>query len=344
MAACSRATPSASPTTAPPDTGLPQQASPTAPVKNTEVLPPTVTPTALASRVILVIPPGADATQAGLVQSALASLAEQSGYVLQVLPALTPADLTADVRVVVVLPPDPGVANLVAAAPAVQFLAIGIPGLQAAGNLSLLAAQGERPDQQGFLAGYLAAVITNDWRVGVISSQDTPAGKSSRQGFLNGVIYYCGLCRPSFPPFQQYPLYADVPSSTGQIDWRAAADNLISRAVQTVFVAPTANDPDLLDYLVQAGVNIIGVSAPTNKAQARWVASVQSDLAKGIQDLWPVLLKGQSGGEQATPLVITNVNPQLLSPGRQVWIQETLADLVAGRIDTGVDPQTGDPR
>jgi hypothetical protein len=39
-----------------------------------------------------------------------------------------------------------------------------------------------------------------------------------------------------------------------------------------------------------------------------------------------------------------NVNPDLVSPGRQQLVEAMLADLRVGFIDTGVDPQTGESR
>jgi hypothetical protein len=43
-------------------------------------------------------------------------------------------------------------------------------------------------------------------------------------------------------------------------------------------------------------------------------------------------------------LTLLDVNPALFSPGKQRLAQETLDDLLAGFIDTGVDPVTGESR
>jgi hypothetical protein len=40
--------------------------------------------------------------------------------------------------------------------------------------------------------------------------------------------------------------------------------------------------------------------------------------------------------------VLEDANPALFSPGRQQLVEETLSEMLAGRIDTGVDPQTGE--
>ena len=156
--------------------------------------PPTDTPqpspTPEPGAVILLAPPGAAPGLVGTMETVIAELAEADGLVVHTRSEMTEADWDADVRVVVVLPPDPGVGALAAAHPDTQFLAVGVPDLEAMDNLSVLGAQGERLDRQGFLAGYLAAVITPDWRVGVIGRADTPSGAAAQAGFTNGAIFY----------------------------------------------------------------------------------------------------------------------------------------------------------
>jgi hypothetical protein len=257
---------------------------------------------------------------------------------------MTDADFEADVRLVVALTPDPGVASLAAAHPGTQFLALGAPGLEPMENLSVSGAQGERPDRQGFLAGYLAAVITPDWRVGVISRSDTPSGLAAQGGFVNGSIFYCGLCRPAYPPFFQYPVVAGVVGGAGPADQQAAADALISNAVQTAYVAPGAGDESLLGYLAEAGLAIIGSAPPPPQIQSRWVATIQVDWAAAVRAAWPQLVSGDGGLVLEGVLQFTNRNEDLFSPGRQIYVERMLEDLLDGYIDTGIDPSTGDPR
>ena len=78
-------------------------------------------------------------------QKTVYDLAQANGMRYQLLNTLTIADITLagpDLKIVVVFPPDPGLAALVTAAPSVQFLAVGIPGLATAPNLSTVGADG----------------------------------------------------------------------------------------------------------------------------------------------------------------------------------------------------------
>jgi hypothetical protein len=305
---------------------------------------PQPSPTPEPALAILLAPPGSDASLVESLQPVIVELAEGDGLVAQTRSELMDADWEADVRLVVALPPDPGLGALAASHPGTHFLALGVPGLEPAGNLSVLAVGGARPDRQGFLAGYLAAVITPDWRVGVISRTDTSAGVAVQGGFVNGAIFYCGLCRPAYPPFYQYPVVAGVVSGASQAEQQAAADVLIGNAVQTVFVAPGAGDEGLLNYLAEAGVNIIGSAPPPDQVRSRWVASIQADWAAALRAAWPQLIRGQGNMELESALQLTDRNENLFSPGRQLYVERMLEDLLAGYIDTGIDPSTGDPR
>jgi hypothetical protein len=302
------------------------------PVAATTVPPATITPTTLPERVVLLVPNGADPGLAGSLQTLLTKLSAQSGLQLQILPGLTAAELTAEVRIVVALPPDSGIAALAAAAPKTQFLAIGIPGLSAANNLNQIGAQGIRPDQQAFLAGYIASTITQDWREGALVLKDSGAG----QAFLNGAIFYCGLCRPATPPFYQYPLYQDLAPGASQVEQQAAADYLLQYMVKTVYIGPGVGDDALLNYLAQAGVNIIGVTTPPAELQPHWIATLNTDLEGAVSELWPKLVQGEAISSPNLPLLITNNNPDLLSAGKVNMFNKISLDLTEGFIDTGV--------
>jgi basic membrane lipoprotein Med (substrate-binding protein (PBP1-ABC) superfamily) len=127
------------------------------------------------------------------LQNALNDIVTQAGLQWQVRQELTPEDMVPAIEMVVAVPPDVGLAELVAVAPDTQFVALDIPDLPPAANLTTISTQGGRPDQQGFIAGEITAMLSEDWRVGAISLSDTTEGRSARSGFVNGVVYFCGL-------------------------------------------------------------------------------------------------------------------------------------------------------
>lgn len=304
---------------------------------------PSATPTAQPPRAVLLASPASDPALVSALQPILADLAAQSGLDFQTKASLSPDEIEG-LRLVVALPPDPGLAQLAAAAPKVQFLGVGITGLQAKDNISKVDIQGGRPDQQAFLAGYLAAVITSDWRIGVIGLQGAPAGKVASQAFTNGAVFFCGLCRPVAPPFVQYPVSVELPSNAGQAEQQAAAESLASQGVNTVFIAPEVQSQALLEALAQKKMGLIGTVPPPAGVKDHWVASIQSNWLDAVRQAWPSLLQGKGGVSLSAPLKLETPNPALLSPGRQRLVEQTLADLSAGFVDTGVDPATGERR
>lgn len=337
LSACGTVIPTANPTFTP-------SPSLTATTTPTPTLMPTSTPQ--PPMAVLLAISGADQAQVSSLQTNLNDIILRAGLRWQVRQQLTENDLIPSLRLVVALPPDPGLAELVASAPDTQFLALGIPGLEAAPNLTSIGADGNRPDQLGFIAGVIAAMLSADWRVGVISLSDTVAGRAARTGFLNGVVYFCGLCRPAHPPFYEYPLYIELPSTASTVEWQEAANYMVDHAAATVYVYPGAGDETMLSILATAKVNIISSGDPPQAARSSWVVSLTTDPLPLIQSQVEGLLDGSISGGQSlvVPIQFTQVNPALFTPGKQRLAELILSDLQAEYIDTGVDLTTGEFR
>jgi hypothetical protein len=283
---------------------------------------------------VLLAAPEADLTMVEALQSSLSQSIPEAGFRFQVRPSLSIETVEADnIKWVIALPPAPGLGEIVSTLPHVRFLAIGIEGLDPAPNLSLIGAGGERYDQQGFLAGYLAAVITPDWRVGVISTTDTEAGQLARRSFITGAKFYCGFCSPTYPPFQEYPLYTQLSAGASVAEWQSAADYLIQRGVSTVYVVPGAGGHELLSYLAQSGLKIIGGELPPENVRESWVATLGFSKLAPFYGFWPEFVQGVDGQSIAVSLGLSEVNPLLLSPGKQRLIEEMLIEVQAGYIE-----------
>jgi hypothetical protein len=306
----------------------------------------TPTPTSPAPVAVLLAAPEADQALVRSLQTSLNDSVSDAGVRWQLRQQLTPQDLPPELRLVVAVPPDPGLAQLVASAPDTQFLAIGISGLEAAPNLTTIGATGDRPDQQGFIAGVIAAMLSEDWRVGVISQSDTVGGRAARTGFFNGVTYFCGLCRPAHPPFYNYPLYVELPSSASSVEWQEAANYMVDHDALSVYVYPGAGDEAMLSILAQGGIHIISSGEPPQTASENWVVSLTTDPLPLIQDEVEGLLSGNlhGGSSLIVPIQFTNINPNLFTPGKQNLAEQVLNDLQEGFIDTGVDLATGENR
>jgi hypothetical protein len=309
---------------------------------------PTSTPTSTPQppMAVLLAPSGADPSVVKSLQTSLNDIVTGQGLRWQVRQSLSTGDLIPALHLVVALPPDPGITSLASLAPETQFLALGISGLEPAANITLVDLAGNRPDRQGFIAGVLAAMLAPDWRVGVISLADTVEGRSARTGFLNGVEYFCGLCRPLHPPYYEYPLYFELPLTASAPEWQEAANYMVDHFAQAVYVFPGAGDEAMLSVLANGGVKIIGSGQPPESIASSWVVSLTTDPLPLIQAHVEGLLNGTfSGGlSLAVPIEFSHVNPVLFTPGKQRLTGEVLSDLQEDFIDTSVDLTTGENR
>jgi hypothetical protein len=312
----------------------------------TATLIPTITPTSTpaAPLVILVLPADMDPTQSNLYQTTVYDLAQAAGYRFQVRNTLTVTDLDPSLKIVVVLPPDPGILPLAAAAPQAQFLAVNIPGITPAGNISVIGSQ-SRPDLVGFLFGYVSAMITTEdnYRIGMIMPQGDPNAQIAFAAFRNGMIYYCGLCPKTYYYFDiygnslDYPQLVEIPADEKVELYPAYGNLLADKKVAMVYVYPTIATNELLNAIGINGIPSIGDVTP-NPRPLYWTASLRPDVAKAIQAAWADLLAGRGGLTFNPPFTFTDVDPAILTPGKQQLAEQVLADLLAGRINIGLQP------
>lgn len=323
------------PISSPLPSATPDSISPEAQTPTIEAPTPTIIPS--QSSVILVAPPDSDLAQIEELTATLTELAESDGLDFELRSSFSAQDLSPNIRLLVGVPPDPGLADLALTAPGTQFLGIAIPELEPAPNLTVIDTQEIDPGRVGFLAGYLAAVVTPEWRVGVVSTNDTSAGVAQRQGFINGAIFFCGLCRQTYPPFESYPMYVESPTASSPQEWLAAGDILIDKVVQTVYIPPGVSDESLREHFAEAEVNMIGTVPPPTGLEDQWIATITGNISSALRSAWPDLIAGQGGGSIQAPLILTQINPELFSLGRQRLVENLISELSGGYIDTGVE-------
>jgi hypothetical protein len=315
-----------------------------APTSSTPVPPPTVTEQPSPARLIFYAPEQSDPRLVQEIEEALRGAAAGNDFYYERVLSLTAQDLDANVRLVASLPGNISLTSLVNDFPEIQFLAIGITGLKAGNNLSVIGGEGFRGDYLGFTAGYLAVVITPDWRVAAISGASSEES-SFRQGFESGGIFFCGLCRQVYPPFYDsegqyinYPLSLELPAGSSPEAAHSEAAALINRGVKTVFVTPGAADPVLIQFLADEGMILIGTTQPPEGLSSRWAATVRYSVLPVLNESLDAILAGQGGANLPLSLVVENVNPKFVSRGRLSNVEEIAANLIIGYIGSGWEP------
>jgi hypothetical protein len=286
---------------------------------------PSDTPTVTA-RLLLV---SAGAPEEAATAAAIASLADQAGLTVTPLTALTAADLDAGVRIVVWLRPDETIQALAASAPEVAFVGITSRALEPAANLSVIRL---RSDYQTFIGGMITTLIAPDWRGGGLLPTDGPLGDAASNALINGGRYYCGRCAPYYAPVVLFPVISTLPSTSDPAAWQAAAAALHEQnRLEVIYLAPEAVSFELATALATQFV-LVGGAAPANGVPANWAATVTWDVPAALQSIWEDLVANTMGQASDAPLILSDVNPELLSPGRQALLQEAMDLLAAGQL------------
>lgn len=295
--------------------------------------PPPATATTLPAVGAFLAAPEADADLVDHIKPRVSTWVREGGYRFQALHSLSVQDLESEsYRVVVAISPQPNIASLAQAAPQTQFLAVGFSNLDTAQNLSVIPAGQGQYDQQGFLAGYIAAMITADWRTAAIGVSDDPAAQQAREAFIAGRRYFCGLCRPEHPPWE-FPLYVELPKDASAAQWQSTADVMIKKGIETFYIIPGAGGQELIQFLVDADKMILSSGVHYREDfKESWVASLGFDLPTAFDEYWPSFVEGEVGQAVPVPLTISDVNPDNLSPGRMKNAESILRDLTQGWI------------
>jgi hypothetical protein len=297
-------------------------------------LTPQVEPTFTASPVIpdvvaLVIPPGVDEQLIQQVQVVLAELASASGFSLEVKTSLQVAEITPQWKIVFLLAHEPALSEALTAAPQVQFVVISSIDLGMASNLSVIR---EKPENQAFIAGYLTLVIAPDWRAAGILPLDLPNSLLIEETFLNGGHYFCGICNSVYSPIIRFPVVERLSQNIDATVWQAAMDEMLKDIIYVAYIAPETSNPEMLAYLAQKGLVLVGGETPPDEVRHRWAATVLSDTVSPIRELWPDLVAGQGGKVVNTRVVITDINEEYFSSGRQRLVEQTLENLESGGV------------
>ncbi|NPV75062.1 MAG: hypothetical protein HPY59_01680 [Anaerolineae bacterium] len=285
------------------------------------------TPTPLPEKVVLV---GGGESNFAAVQALMQELAAQDGLVFETRPVLEASEITPEWKIVALLTLPGNLPDLLAAAPQTQFVVVSPVDIQSGANLTVIRVRGE---MEAFTAGYLTALVGYDWRTAGLLPSDTPLGGALSDAFRNGQIYFCGTCNTYYAPYARFPLVKALPSASSPLDWQTAMQEMALSYVYSVYVAPEAASPELYSYLITLNIPITGGALPPDEVKALYAASIHSDIGSPLQDLWEELLAGQGGKAVNADIQISDVNPDLLSPGRQLQAEKMIADLTGGWID-----------
>ncbi len=283
----------------------------------------TATPTPAVPTLLLVAPAGCATPYETFCQGLEARAVAQNWQVSQV--DALPAFLPSQTQAVVLLPGLQDLSQVMSQVGDVPVLAVGYTDAPAMPNLSVLDPQGATPEKRAFLAGYIAALATEDWRTGIVVPAASGEGTALQNAFLQGTTYFCGLCRPAYPPFHTYPVVAVHTEGNATQTLQTLAD----QAVATAYLpASLSEDTALLEAISQASLQWIVEGQTPATLQDMLVARIFPSPASALDALWPAL----TGGDAVHLPMPIGVDAPGLSPGRLRLAQDVATDLMEGRI------------
>jgi hypothetical protein len=266
------------------------------------------------------------------IRVAASELSESSGMKFETREAIVQGDIPNNLNIVIALAPNSDISSLADFAPNVQFVAIGIIDLTPSSNLTILAPQGNPLDQVAFLAGYLAALTTPDWRVAIISAPGSNLDDPIIASFYNGLHYYCGLCNPPHPPYGSYPILLNLNPDASEQEIQAIVDQLIQNSIRTVYISPQSENRALIEDLSDNGIHWIAGNPFVSPLEDEGIAIVGTDPSLVLRDIWPDITSNHSMGEIVLAPSILESNSQLLSPGRLQLAENIAVGLKLGII------------
>lgn len=264
------------------------EVTPVPPTATMEVVPPTdmpvpTEPEPVPSGVVVLVDPGdVNPEKIQELEVAGGAAASARGFIFEKRGEITIQTAPENLVMVVSAADFAGLAEMADAMPDVLFVVAGPSVVEAKPNLTVMGEDEDLSLRQAFMAGYIAAVMSDEYRIGIISMNDA-AGQDYRKAFLNGAIYFCGNCATIYPPFEPYPVFQEVAPGADQAALENAAQTLIGRGVNMMLVAPGFEDGGFYQFLAQNGVRIIGTDAPPEGLESYWVASVMLTPVYGLE-------------------------------------------------------------
>jgi len=186
-----------------------------------------------------------------------------------------------------------------------------------------------REDHTAFMAGYLAALLAPNFRVGALLPAENPA---TSQAFVNGANYYCGLCASLLYPLNKYPFISTQPVASPAATWQAGFDAININKINVLYLTKEAATPELLAYLAALDVAMIGNQTPPVEGKPKWVATIYSDGITPIREIWDDLLAGKGGKVLNAALKISDNQYVSVGDGL-VWLSQGKLEFAQKTMD-----------
>ncbi len=304
-----------------------------------EVIEPTDTATVVVLTPTVVLVPGAQVNGFtwSQTQQTLERLTADASHNLVILDSLNSESLSPEVQVVVGVGPGLDLNGIAANAPDVAFVAVDNPDAVVADNLSLVGGSMLEMRQQAFMAGYLSALISSDYKIAALFPAEGDVSNVLAESYIVGARFLCGICQPLFPPYNAFPQYEILTTDSDNNGFRSTVENFSNIGVEIVYVHGELAVSDLLDNLAELDIKVVSDTSP-DILRGNWVGTISTDPGPALEALWSELLEGSAGVQIPSLMVLTDRDMGLVPDGRYRLFEDMLADLQAGLISVEITP------
>jgi len=187
------------------------------------------------------------------------------------------------------------------------------------------------PADRLFIAGYLSALISNDWRVGGLLPSNNYQNTGADIVFQNGVVFLCGRCAPTYGPIVDFPITALVSNPENNDATLQAFEDISTNKINTLYIPSAYLFDDLVILLKQSGITIVS-DAKSGVEQSDWIDyAIIDNLSDLIMDA--ISETGQQEELETIPVKFSvYASSKELSPGKSVFINDMIENLQAGFI------------
>ena len=289
------------------------------------------TPTEALSSVILLTSPESDPGSASQIQAALNQMISEEEPVSLVQGHLSPEMITPAVKIVIGVGPNLNMVDLAKANPDVSFVVVDDPAALPSGNLSVIGDPVIERQHQFFMAGYLSALISEDYKAAALIPLNDEDSNAMIESFMVGAEFYCGVCNPLHPPYNDFPYWQMLSVENLTSGFEPVIDSLVNYGVEVFFIPDVLVSSELLSYVASFGLKVVSDGEP-DMARNNWVGTVTVNKGEALIELWPQIISKSEGVKVPGGILLTDTDAGQVSEGRSRLFDEMAADLQAGLV------------
>jgi len=300
------------------------------PIESLTEPPPVVTPTQTKATVILLTTPDADPFVVSQVKDSLEKLTDESGLEL-VIREDTSIELSNNVSAVVAVGESIDLYNFAASYPGVSFVAVNNANAVPSDNVSVIGDPVVDQQHRSFIAGYLAALISEDYKVAALAPAGMESTEETLESFVIGMRFFCGICQTKYPPYQTYPQWETFPVGSSAETFQLILDNFENMGVEVIFIHSDLISPQIMTLISDLNMKVVGDRRP-DTIRNNYAGTIISDPTPALESIWRDILDGNNGFMKPASIVLVDRNPDIVSEGRYRLFSEMVEDLQSGLV------------